>query len=177
MKKHSCGAILYTIFNNKVYIILGLEKGKWYPFKGTREKGESNEMAAIREIYEETCGVIKLDKIDLDCNFSTKRKYYHIGLLYIQSEFIDRFYINRQYLLNNIDIIDKKYKAFLEKNDIKMFSLNEINNREFHHVTSTPIKYYYNRLKKIEQNQQLKKTNSPYIQSTNVSFNGPVFAL
>lgn len=174
MKKHSCGAILYTILNNKVYIILGLEKGKWYPFKGTREKGETNEMAAIREIYEETCGVITLNKIELDCNFSTKRKYYHIGLLYIPSGFIDRFYNNRRLLLNNINTIDKKYKVFLEKNDIKMFSLNEVNYRRFHHVTSIPIKYYYDKLKKIERDQILKKTNSPYTQSTNVSFSGPI---
>ena len=177
MKKHSCGAILYTIFNNKVYIILGMEKGKWYPFKGTREKGETNELAAIREIYEETCGVIKLNKIELECHFSTKRKHYHIGLLYIKPDFIDRFYINRQFIVNNLDIMDKKYKSFLEKNDIKMFSLNEINYRKFHHVTLTPIKYYYDVLKNVEQKQMLKKTSSPYMQSTDTTFNGPSLTL
>ena len=42
MKKHSCGAILYTISKKKVYIILGMENGEWFPFKGTREKCENN---------------------------------------------------------------------------------------------------------------------------------------
>ena len=60
MKKHSCGAILYTIHNNNIYVILGLEDGKWFPFKGVREHGETNTQAAIREINEETCKEVAL---------------------------------------------------------------------------------------------------------------------
>ena len=83
MKIHSCGAILYTDFNNDIYVILGMEKGMWFPFKGTRETGETCTEAAIREIYEETCSIVKLDDIELNCQYSTKRKYYHIGLVYV----------------------------------------------------------------------------------------------
>ena len=163
MKKHSCGALLYTIFNNKIYIILGMEKCGWYPFKGTREKGETNEMTAIREIYEETCGVIKLNKINLSCNFSTKRKHYHIGLIQIKPDFIKKFYANRSYLINTIQAkinnnnIKSTYTPFLEKNEIKMFKLDDIQKNNFHNVTITPINFYYDDLKIIENYHNTNK--------------------
>jgi hypothetical protein len=158
MKKHSCGALLYTVLNNKIYIILGMEKGKWYPFKGTREKGETNELAAIREIYEETCGVVKLNKINLRCNFTTKRKHYHIGLIKIEPDFINKFYKNKKFILNQIESINSppNYIPFLEKNEIKMFTLDDINYKKFHHVTITPINFYYDFLKSIEKQHNVK---------------------
>jgi hypothetical protein len=155
MKKHSCGAILYTIFNNKLYIILGMEKGNWYPFKGTRDRGETNEIAAIREIYEETCGLIKLKSINLQCNFTTKRKHYHIGIAKINHDFIKNFYDARKCLLKNnalsINYSEDNCHAFLEKNNIKMFSLNSVLYNKFHYVTETPIIYFYEYLSEIER--------------------------
>lgn len=158
MKKHSCGAILYTIYNNTIYIILGMEKGQWFPFKGTRETGESNEQTAIREIHEETCGVVILDNIELKCNYSTKRKHYHIGLVKVSPNIINHFYKNKEELIR-VHKYNEDYYKYLEKSDIKMFSLKNIINIDFHEVTSVPIKYYYNYLKKLENN--LRKTNSP----------------
>lgn len=79
MKKNSCGAILYTIKDNKVYIILGKESRDWFPFKGVCEKNETLEEAAIREIEEETCRIVKINNIALDCKYASYRKIYHIG--------------------------------------------------------------------------------------------------
>jgi DNA-binding ferritin-like protein (Dps family) len=158
MKKHSCGAILYTIFNNKLYVILGMEKGKWYPFKGTRELGETNEIAAIREIYEETCGIIKVKNIDLLCNFTTKRKHYHIGVVKIDHDFIKKFYNTRKYILKNTNHSCINYNSFLEKNAIKMFSLESIRYKKFHYVTETPINYFYEYLNEIEKKSYINKT-------------------
>lgn len=156
MKKHSCGAILYTIQNNKVYVILGMEKGEWFPFKGVRELGETNKQAAIREICEEMCHAVtenEISDIDLGCNYSTKRKYYHIGLVYIPFANLDQFYINRYKLLG------KKYteytssiRACLEKTDIMLFDIDNIFNHTFHNITQTPIQYYYSELKQIQSN-------------------------
>ena len=166
MKKHSCGAILYTICNNKIYIILGMEKGQWFPFKGTREKGESNEQTAIRVIYEETCGVVKISSIDLKCNYSTKRKHYHIGLVKVSPSIINQFYINQKDILKENKYCSKYY-SYLEKSDIKMFSLKCIINTKFHNVTSIPIRYYYMYLKIVE-NKIRSSDNSPYF-TTNPS--------
>lgn len=163
MKRHSCGAILYTILNNKIYIILGMEKGRWFPFKGVREKGETNELAAIREIYEETCGIIQLDNIELKCNYSTKRKHYHIGLIKTSNDVINNFYKNRNYILNNEKYIDN-YFSYLEKSDIKMFPLENIFSNNFHEVTAVPIKYYYTYLKLLEN--RLNNTNCNRITDT-----------
>jgi hypothetical protein len=169
MKKHSCGAILYTVHNNKIYIILGMEKGQWFPFKGTREKGESNEQAAIREIYEETCGVTKLRSIDLKCNYSTKRKHYHIGLIKVSSDIINQFYRNQEDISRENKYCGDYY-SYLEKSDIRMFSLNCIINTKFHEVTSMPLKYYYTYLKMLESNLH-KYNNSPYFTSVSNTSN------
>lgn len=157
MKKHSCGAILYTIYNSKVYLILGLEKGQWFPFKGTREKDECNTKAAIREIYEETYGTVKIDNISLDCNFSTKRKHYHIGLVFVPYFYVNKIFKNKILISNN----SKKYNKFLEKTDIKLFSFNFINKYRFHAVTQIPLNYYYNELMSLQN--ELYIISSDYI--------------
>lgn len=142
-----------------------MEKGQWFPFKGTRDKGENNNQAAIREIYEETCGVVKLDNIDLKCHYSTKRKHYHIGLVRIQPETIKQFYQNRNYLLNKKTYFDE-YNSYLEKSDVKMFALNYIFDHNFHEITMTPIKYFYTQLKMLENKLNERDfTSSPYLNS------------
>ena len=156
MKKHSCGALLYTIYNNSIYIILGMEKGVWFPFKGTREKGETNEQAAIREIYEETCGITKIDRIELNCNFSTKRKHYHIGLIRVPPSIVNQFYKIKEQIYRVNGYNDNCYK-YLEKSNIKMFPLSAVKNINFHEVTKIPIKFYYDHLKMIENNLRKKK--------------------
>jgi len=153
MKKHSCGAILYIIENSTVYIILGMEKGQWFPFKGIREKGETNDEAAIREINEETCGSVSINYIDLKCNYTTKRKHYHIGLVRIYKNQFMNFYRNRDYMLNRYD----NRINFLEKNKIKMFEIENILSNDFHEITITPIMYYLPFLKRLQNNLILYK--------------------
>ena len=147
MKQHSCGAILYTIINKKVYIILGLEKDIWLPFKGVREDGETNVDAAIREIYEETFGVVNVKNISLNCNFSNKKKHYHIGSYYINYNYIDMLYKNMRYLMSKNT---NRYSRFLEKKDIGLFMLDNIALNKFHIITKISIDYYQNYLEKIQ---------------------------
>lgn len=165
MKKHSCGALLYTIYKNQVFVVLGMEKGNWFPFKGTREHGESNNDAAIREVCEETCNVVKIKKINLDCNYSTKRKYYHIGLVEIPYTGINQFYKNRKKVLDYIreKKCDKEqFYSCIEKTYIDMFHINGILSRNFHTVTMKPIKYYYKKLMQIQNELNLNKSQSIY---------------
>jgi hypothetical protein len=153
-KKHSCGAILYTILNNKLYIVLGLEKNIWLPFKGVKENYETYEEAAIREIREETCGLLKINSISLDCSFSTKRKNYHIGLCEIKYDDINKF--NKQIFYYNKKLLyNKKYSVFLEKTNIKLFPLDTIFENNFHIISSIPIKHYYSTLQKINKEYQI----------------------
>jgi hypothetical protein len=154
MKKHSCGAILYTIYKNDIYIILGMEKGQWFPFKGTKEKGETNEMTAMREIQEETCDTVYVRSISLDCNYSSKRKHYHIGLIQVSSLIINEFYRNRDNLLSEYRSYDKYY-PYLEKTGMRMFSLTHIFKNNFHDITISPISYYYPYLRLLQK--KLKK--------------------
>ena len=155
MKKHSCGAILYTIHNNNIYIILGMEDGKWFPFKGVREYGETNMQAAIREINEETCRAVTIKNINLNCNFSTRNKHYHIGLSEITLSEFNQFAHNRRNLLKiNNDKKYKNYNCLLEKDDIKMFHIDDIKNYSFHNITDIPIKFYYDHLLNLQNHIQ-----------------------
>lgn len=152
MKKHSCGAILYTIHNGNVYIVLGMEKGEWFPFKGIRERGETNVQAALREIKEETCNAVNAEHIELKCNYSTKRKHYHIGLTRITQDEFSQFYHNREVMLNDCHSNASKYNwAYLEKNDIKMFPIDDIMSYNFHEITDIPIRHYYHFLIKLQR--------------------------
>jgi ADP-ribose pyrophosphatase YjhB (NUDIX family) len=143
MKKNSCGAILYTIKDNKVYIILGKESRDWFPFKGVCEKNETLEEAAIREIEEETCRIVKINNIALDCKYASYRKIYHIGLIYVDKNFVKKFYYAKKKLTESKDDENDKY---LEKNHIKMFSLDELDLSRLHYVTLIPIVHYWNYL-------------------------------
>ena len=121
-----------------------MEKGQWFPFKGLRERGETNIQAAIREIREETCDAVHVDRIDLDCNYSTKRKHYHIGLYMITINEIIQFFHNR--ISNNLD------KVYLEKEDIKLFPVDNIGEYVFHEITRIPIEFYYSALIRLQSN-------------------------
>ena len=62
MREYSCGAILYTVENNKRYYVLIMEANGSYGFpKGHRNPNESDVDCALREIKEETGVVAKLD--------------------------------------------------------------------------------------------------------------------
>lgn len=168
MKKHSCGAILYTIHNGNVYIVLGMEKGEWFPFKGIRERGETNVQAALREIKEETCNAVNAKHIELKCNYSTKRKHYHIGLTRITPDEFRQFYHNREVMLNDCHSNASEYKwAYLEKNDIKMFPIDDIMSYNFHEITDIPIRHYYHFLIKLQRDVRNGYVNKKATQTPN----------
>lgn len=154
MKKHSCGAIFYTIKDNKVYIILGKEKGDWFPFKGTCEYDETYEETAVREILEESCGIVNIspDNIILDCHYSTSRKYYHIGLVYVLPTMVNDFYKIRR---------THTSEKYLEKTDVKMFNINNILYKKMHHITMTPIIHYFTYLKDVQYKLKLDTIPQP----------------
>ena len=141
-----------------------MEKNEWFPFKGTKNINESLKETAIREIYEETCGLVKLDNIHLNCTYSTKRKYYHIGLVFVNFNILQNFHKKRNFykICNNIKISSEKY---LEKIDIKYFNINNINLYKFHNISKIPINFYKNFLLRLQQ-----KLNSNLINNNDNNF-------
>lgn len=138
--KNSCGAILYT-FNTegKIGVILGLEgSDEWLPFKGCNETGESFEQTAIREIKEETCGLVTLENISLDHVFTTKHKIYRIGLCQVDFSIIEQFEQVRK---------AESRKEFREKQEIKFFPLDSIFiKQKIHSISRASIKFYWDKL-------------------------------
>lgn len=136
MTKISCGALLYTYSpKGELGIILGLEKSNWLPFKGCNEKNETYEQTAIREIYEETSGLLKLDTISLRHEFRTKHKEYKIGLCYAEYSIIDNFKKRDKSKLSN---------CYKEKEKLRFFKLtNILKNPNIHVITKESIKYYW----------------------------------
>jgi len=139
--KHSCGAILYSYHNNELGIILGDEgfttSNQWLPFKGCADSTESHEVAAIREISEETCNLVKLRSVTLAHAFATKRKYYHIGLAYANIEILDKFDSLRA---------KENRDEFLEKKKLRFFPLKNIYENKLHSISMSSIKYYMRQL-------------------------------
>lgn len=68
-EEYSFGVVVYNINLNK-YLLVKILDGNWGFPKGHKEKNETHEMAAIREVYEET-GL----KIQLHPNFEKKISY------------------------------------------------------------------------------------------------------
>ncbi len=155
--KHSCGAILYTYrpSDSKLGIILGKEGNKWFPFKGCKKDEETYEQAAIREIYEETAGLVSIPSINLDHNFSSKSKHYHIGLIKVPYTIIDEFSTSR---------VNATEKELREKQKIRFFTLEETQrNNCIHNLTRASIEYFWDKLISLEKNMQ--PVNDKYIEN------------
>ncbi len=139
MDKKSCGAILYsTNLNGELGIILGDESrgdvNGWLPFKGGCKENETVEQAAIRELYEETCGLVKRDSIDLQNKFRTKRKEYHIGLCEVPYSIIIDFDIARK---------EETREEFMEKKRLKFFKFPDVlDDPLVHNISKSSILFY-----------------------------------
>jgi hypothetical protein len=144
--KNSCGAIFYAYDDNgQLGIILGEEgKEEWLPFKGGAEENESFENAAIREIREETCGLVIVDDIVLEHRFSTKRKDYYIGLCQVPYSIIEEF---------RKKVVDETRKEFKEKKALKFFLLKDVLKvPSVHSISRASIRYYWDRLNYLANN-------------------------
>jgi ADP-ribose pyrophosphatase YjhB (NUDIX family) len=153
--KNSCGAIFYTFNpNNNIGVILGLEQGEWLPFKGCNENGESFMETAIREIKEETCGLVEISNISLDHKFTSKRKHYYIGICEVPFDIIEKFNIIRK---------NEKRKEYIEKEELKFFNLDTVLDcKEVHNISKASINYFMNKLILLNtslQNKNLQNTN------------------
>lgn len=162
--RHSCGAILYAYDQNgDLGIILGMERTYWLPFKGGCETGETFEETAIREVYEETCKLVKLNKIVLGHKFTTKHKHYHIGLCEVPYNIIKTFHKCRN---------AETETSYREKQSIKFFLLSELRgNNEIHKISHARINYFWRQLIMLAsdrqvveklQNCEVKKKKTPF---------------
>lgn len=155
--KSSYGALFYAIKDGNVGIILGKEKGEWMPFKGGGILSESPEESAIREICEETCGIISLDYITLDHVFSSKRKHYYIGLIQCNFNILKKFKQRRRMEEQKLN----PRKEYLEKEEIAFFPLSDIlNNKDVHNLTKRSVRFYLKKLLKIQRVENLLKYNN-----------------
>ena len=138
--KNSCGAILYSRHptTKKTGIILGLERGEWTPFKGCCNEGESFVDTAIREIKEETHGLVKLHDIKLHHQFSTKNKIYHIGLVFVDYDLLENFKEEKKKI--------NTPACYLEKEKLRFFPVDDIPELldSFHIITRASIMFYWN---------------------------------
>ena len=139
----SCGAVLYTTDpHGQLGVILGVERTESYgylPFKGRPEDNETYEQAAIREVYEETCGLVRVDHIDLCHQFATTHKRYFIGLIKVPYDIIEKFKIKRAQETRIVN---------MEKIKIKFFPLNQIHNHEIHPLSRLSIKFWRSQILK-----------------------------
>jgi ADP-ribose pyrophosphatase YjhB (NUDIX family) len=149
--RHSCGAILYAYDpNGDLGIILGMEGTHWLPFKGGSEGDETVEETAVREIYEETCGLVHITNISLDHVFNSRHKHYHIGLCEVPYDIIRQFPKKRK---------EATEKKFMEKQSVKFFPLTGLrDNKCIHSITRASIKFFWGQLMMLASNRQIDQT-------------------
>ncbi len=150
MDKKSCGAIFYT-FNpdGELGIVLGDESRStsdgWLPFKGGCRPGETAQEAAIREVHEESCGLIQLKEIDLQHRFTTKRKEYHIGLCCVPYSLIAEFDVARRL---------ETREEFREKRKLKFFKFPDVLNEPLvHNISKSSILFYKDQLQALQKSR------------------------
>lgn len=161
-KKCSVGAILYTIKNNKIYYILGIEPTKeidyekyvmnftknkidynyLFPFKGSVDKDDKTIFdTAKREIHEETLEIIHIDTINFQYCFTTVKKYY-LGFIEVNNSFVQDFNKLRKNK-KHMDTLDKTYKEKLGVIELDIETI--INNDDIPKISRYPILlHYYN---------------------------------
>jgi hypothetical protein len=145
--KSSCGALFYS-YNpqRKLGIILGLEGLNWLPFKGCNESGETLEQTAIREIKEETCGLVNINSINLEHRFTSKRKHYFIGLCEVPYDIIEEF--------SKLRLTEDRIE-YREKKILKFFPLDTIlDDNGVHNITKASVKYFWNHLQKLNKDEK-----------------------
>lgn len=146
--RKSCGALLYAFdANGKVGVILGLEDHHWFVFKGGPEQDEDVKSAAIREVYEETNKLVKLESIEITYVRKTNHKEYHIGLCMVPYSIIDAF--------NSADktYLDSKY---VEKKELRFFTIDEaLMCRNVHAITKDTIIRYKDNLMLLDKHKSV----------------------
>ena len=134
----NAGVIIINKDKTKLLLVKGKVKGKWGPPKGKIEYKETTQIAAIRELYEETG--IKLD-INNAVRYKNTSKPYQ---LYLSNIVFYIFYLNEDNY-NIFDPIDKN-----EIIDVKWFSIVELNN------TITDVDYYNSPMRFIYKNKHVQ---------------------
>ena len=140
--KVSCGGILYA-YNNAgdVGVILGREGGGYFPLKGRKEPGETMEQTAMREIYEESCGTVKLNDIVLDCKIESTSKKYFLGLVEVNYNIIEEFINKRK---------NETRPSFIELTELKFYKLSELFATKLPLVTYKAVCFYRSKLSKLQ---------------------------
>jgi predicted NUDIX family NTP pyrophosphohydrolase len=138
---YSAGVLLYRVRNGKNEYLLGkdVKYNSWSDFGGKNDLVDNKQplKTAVREFYEETCGVIinmhdmldiiRLKSVKIQCSSYKKKTYYMFVVKYennyvnIESVFADQFTF-----LNQTNVCMK----FKEKNEIKWFDeMSIVNNK------------------------------------------------
>jgi predicted NUDIX family NTP pyrophosphohydrolase len=133
---YSAGILLYRKKNNETEFLLGkdVKYNSWSDFGGKHDYVDNKVplQTAVREFYEETCGVvvnmydmlnmINTNYVKIQC-LSYKKKMYHMFLVRYESDSdIENIFLDQYNFLNQTNVCMK----FKEKNEIKWFDTSSI---------------------------------------------------
>jgi 8-oxo-dGTP pyrophosphatase MutT (NUDIX family) len=128
MESFAAGIIPYTVTENGIYFLLGLEKRGWSGFVGSSEPGESPEQTALREFNEESALIFSNYQINLTTlpivEKSPTGKKVYLWFIDFPKEILG---IESQFEINKSKL---KKKEFHEKSKLKWFNFYEIKNNK-----------------------------------------------
>ena len=126
MEPFAAGIIPYTITENGIYFLLGLEKRGWSGFVGSSEPGETPPQTALREFNEESAMIFSNYKINLTTSPIVEKsptgKTVYLWFIDFPKEIIG---IESQFEINKSKLNKKEYH---EKSKLKWFNFYEIKN-------------------------------------------------
>lgn len=129
--KGTVGLLLYTIYKNDIYILLGRESAdadtskafQFSEFGGATLKNQTFMENLLREAKEESCGLINMDQQDILKNgkiFYVKNKKRDIFYVLVKSDYA---FNNEDFLKNRKTNTDRK---FLEKDQVQWLLLKDL---------------------------------------------------
>jgi hypothetical protein len=135
---YAAGVLPYTYFNGRIYLLLGkdIRDNVWSDFGGKNEPQDSEKplQTAIREFYEETCGIImdpKALKIKMNnvqsvtfSNTLNNKQYYMYAIEIPYNSFYRGVFRRTIMYLKYINV----YKRTIEKTDIKWVDVQDVVN-------------------------------------------------
>ena len=128
MESFAAGIIPYTVTENGIYFLLGLEKRGWSGFVGSSEPGEIPEQTALREFNEESALIFSNYQINLTTlpivEKSPTGKKVYLWFIHFPKEILG---IEFQFEINKSKL---KKKEFHEKSKLKWFNFYEIKNNK-----------------------------------------------
>ncbi len=148
------GAVLYTVYKNKIYVIMS-KTDIWLHFAFPIDMSgdeKTPEHAIANFVFNRTSGLVHVDPatIQFDCKFSEHDENYNFALVCADCDVVKKLLRIPSPFPNALG----EPKQDTSPSEFRMFQLTDFLSQQFHHVALTPVMFYWNVLKDLQNKQR-----------------------